>query len=136
MYLFSITPKERFEKIIFNFFYTIFKSRIVICYERDRFYFVSNDMLKSKIIENKKQKLHIIIPIFVAFSLIVFSILQNNIFVQLVLSIVALLLFTISFFVKKTTYTLLVNENKIDYYKFELDLKFKNIDGITFYKLI
>ena len=136
MYLFSITPKERFEKIIFNFFYTIFKSRIVICYERDRFYFVSNDMLKSKIIENKKQKLHIIIPIFVAFSLIVFSILQNNIFVQLVLSIGALLLFTISFFVKKTTYTLLVNENKIDYYKFELDLKFKNIDGITFYKLI
>lgn len=136
MHSFVNIPKGRFEKIVFNFFYTVFKSRIVICYERDRFCFVSNDLSKSKIVESKKRKFHVIIPIFMAFSLIAFSILQNNIFVQLILSIVALLLFTIPFFVKKTTYTLLVNESKIDYYKFELDFKFKNIDGITFYKLI
>ena len=136
MYLFIKTPKDKFEKIFFNFFYTIFKSRVVICYERDRFYFASNDLSKSKIIEAKKQKFRIIIPIFVALLLIGFSIVQNDVFIQLFLSIVALLLFIISFFVKKTTYSILINENKIDYNKFELDLKFKDIDGITFYKLV
>ena len=106
-----------------------------MCYERDRFYFAYNDLSESKIIESNNQKYHVVIPIFLAISLIGFSILQSNIFFQFILSIVSLILFIISFSVKKTTYTILINENKIDYNKFELDFKFKNIDGITFYKL-
>jgi hypothetical protein len=134
MSLFIKNPRDTFEKLFFKIYYSNYKSRLVICYERDRFFFASNDLLKCKIVDLKKQKHNIVIPIFFAISLMGFAILQNDILFQFLISIVSLMLLIISFSVKKNIYTIKINESKIDYCRYDLDIKFKKLEGITFYK--
>jgi hypothetical protein len=134
MSLFIKNPRDTFEKLFFKIYYSNYKSRLVICYERDRFFFASNDLSQCKIVEYKKQKHNVVIPIFFAISLMGFAILQNDILFQFLISIVSLMLLIISFSVKKNIYTIKINESKIDYCRYDLDIKFKKLEGITFYK--
>ena len=134
MSLFIKTPKDTFEKLFFNIYYSNHKSRLVMCYERDRFFFASNDISQYKIVDFKKQKYNVVIPIFLAISVMGFAVLQNDILFQFLISIVSLMLLIISFSVKKNIYTVKINESKIDYWRYDLDIKFKKLEGITFYK--
>jgi hypothetical protein len=63
-----------------------------------------------------------------------FAILQSDIYSQIITAIVSLMLLIVSFSVKKIIFTILINENKMNYSRFDLDVKFKNVEGITFYK--
>ena len=134
MSLFVKTPKDRFEKLFFNIYYTIYKSRIVIFHKRDKPYFVSNNLSQFEIVDLKIQNFCTVIPILFAFLLIGFAILQSDIYSQITLSIISLILLIISFSVKKILFTILINENRMNYSRFDLDVKFKNLEGITFYK--
>jgi hypothetical protein len=63
-----------------------------------------------------------------------FAILQSDICSQIITAIVSFLLLIVSFSVKKIIFTIRINENKMNYSRFDLDVKFKNLEGITFYK--
>ena len=102
----------------------------------NRFFFASNDLLQSKIVDLKRQKSRLVIPIFFATLLICIAILQNDILFQFIISFFSLVIFILSFSLKNSIYSIIINNNKIDYKRFDLDIKFKNLEGITFYKRI
>ncbi len=135
MNLFSKTPKDKFEKVFLNIYYSIYKSRLVICFERDRFFFAYTDLSQSKIVDFKK-KIPVVIPIFFATLLIFFVILQHDILFQFIISFFSLVLFILFYSLRNSIYTVIINNNKIDYKRFDLDIKYRNFDGITFYKRI
>jgi hypothetical protein len=128
------TPKDRFEKLFFNIHYTIYQSRVVILHKRDKPYFVTNNSSQFEIVDVKIQNFNVVIPIFFAILLMAFAILQSDIYSQIITAIVSLMLLIVSFSVKKIIFTILINENKMNYSRFDLDVKFKNVEGITFYK--
>jgi hypothetical protein len=134
MNLFVNTPKDRFEKLFFNIHYTIYQSRVVILHKRDKPYFVTNNSSQFEIVDVKIQNFNVVIPIFFAILLMAFAILQSDIYSQIITAIVSLMLLIVSFSVKKIIFTILINENKMNYSRFDLDVKFKNVEGITFYK--
>jgi hypothetical protein len=136
MKLIRKTPKDKFEKLFFNIYYINYESRLMICFEHDRFFFASNDLLQSKIVDLKRQKSRLVIPIFFATLLICIAILQNDILFQFIISFFSLVIFILSFSLKNSIYSIIINNNKIDYKRFDLDIKFKNLEGITFYKRI
>ena len=128
------TPKDRFEKLFFNIHYTIYQSRVVILHKRDKPYFVTNNSSQFEIVDLKIQNFNVVIPIFFAILLMAFAILQSDICSQIITAIVSFLLLIVSFSVKKIIFTIRINENKMNYSRFDLDVKFKNLEGITFYK--
>ena len=134
MNLFVNTPKDRFEKLFFNIHYTIYQSRVVILHKRDKPYFVTNNSSQFEIVDVKIQNFNVVIPIFFAILLMAFAILQSDIYSQIITAIVSLMLMIVSFSVKKIIFTILINENKMNCSRFDLDVKFKNVEGITFYK--
>jgi hypothetical protein len=134
MNLFVNTPKDRFEKLFFNIHYTIYQSRVVILHKRDKPYFVTNNSSQFEIVDVKIQNFNVVIPVFFATLLMAFAILQSDIYSQIITAIVSLMLLIVSFSVKKIIFTILINENKMNYSRFDLDVKFKNVEGITFYK--
>ncbi len=134
MNLFGNTPKDRFEKLFFNIHYTIYQSRVVILHKRDKPYFVTNNSSQFEIVDVKIQNFNVVIPIFFAILLMAFAILQSDIYSQIITAILSLMLLIVSFSVKKIIFTILINENKMNYSRFDLDVKFKNVEGITFYK--
>ena len=134
MNLFVNTPKDRFEKLFFNIHYTIYQSRVVILHKRDKPYFVTNNSSQFEIVDVKIQNFNVVIPIFFAILLMAFAILQSDIYSQIITAIVSLMLLIVSFSVKKIIFTIRINENKMNYSRFDLDVKFKNVEGITFYK--
>lgn len=134
MNLFVNTPKDGFEKLFFNIHYTIYQSRVVILHKRDKPYFVTNNSSQFEIVDIKIQNFNVVIPIFFAILLMAFAIFQSDIYSQIITAIVSLMLLIVSFSVKKIIFTILINENKMNYSRFDLDVKFKNIEGITFYK--
>lgn len=128
------TPKDGFEKLFFNIYFTIYQSRVVILHKRDKPYFVTNKSSQFQIVDVKIQNFNVLIPVFFAILLMVFAILQSDFYSQIIIAILSLMLLIVSFSVKKIILTVLINENKTDYSKFDLDVKFKDIEGITFYK--
>jgi hypothetical protein len=136
MNLFFKTPEHRFEKLFFNIYYTYFRSRIVLCIKKERSYCYYNTRSQIEITSSRKRKRLFAIPIFGVFTSIGCALIQNDIFFQFVLSTISLVILIISTSVKKYNYKILINENKIEYNKFELDFKFKNMEGITFFKLV
>lgn len=127
-------PKDGFEKLFFNIYFTIYQSRIVILHKRDKPYFVTNDSSQFQIVDVKIQNFNVLIPVSFAILLMVFAILQSDFYSQIIIAILSLMLLIVSFSVKKIIFTILINENKMDYSKFDLDVKFKDLEGITFYK--
>lgn len=134
MNLFVNTPKDRFEKLFFNIHYTIYQSRVVILHKRDKPYFVNSNSSQFEIIDVKIQNFNVVIPVFFASLLMVFAILQSDIYSQIISAIVSLMLLIVSFSIKKIILTIIIDENKMNYSRFDLDVKFKNVEGITFYK--
>jgi hypothetical protein len=134
MNLFVNTPKDRFEKLFFNIHYTFYQSRVVILHKRDKPYFVTSNSSQFEIIDVKIKNFNVVIPVFFAIVLMAFAILQSDICSQIITAIVSFLLLIVSFSVKKIIFTILINENKMNYSRFDLDVKFKNLEGITFYK--
>jgi hypothetical protein len=128
------TPKDRFEKLFFNIHYTIYQSRVVILHKRDKPYFVTSNSSQFEIIDVKIKNFNVVIPVFFAIVLMAFAILQSDICSQIITAIVSFLLLIVSFSVKKIIFTIRINENKMNYSRFDLDVKFKNLEGITFYK--
>jgi hypothetical protein len=127
-------PKDGFEKLFFNIYFTIYQSRVVILHKRDKPYFVTNDSSQFQIVDVKIQNFNVLIPVSFAILLMVFAILQSDFYSQIIIAILSLMLLIVSFSVKKIIFTILINENKMDYSKFDLDVKFKDLEGITFYK--
>jgi hypothetical protein len=127
-------PKDGFEKLFFNIYFTIYQSRVVILHKRDKPYFVTNDSSQFQIVDVKIQNFNVLIPVSFAILLMVFAILQSDFYSQIIIAILSLMLLIVSFSVKKIILTVLINENKTDYNKFDLDVKFKDLEGITFYK--
>ena len=127
-------PKDGFEKLFFNIYFTIYQSRVVILHKRDKPYFVTNKSSQFEIVDVKIQNFNVLIPVSFAILLMVFAILQSDFYSQIIIAILSLMLLIVSFSVKKIILTVLINENKTDYSKFDLDVKFKDLEGITFYK--
>jgi hypothetical protein len=127
-------PKDGFEKLFFNIYFTIYQSRVVILHKRDKPYFVTNDSSQFQIVDVKIQNFNVLIPVSFAILLMVFAILQSDFYSQIIIAILSLMLLIVSFSVKKIIFTILINDNKMDYSKFDLDVKFKDLEGITFYK--
>jgi hypothetical protein len=127
-------PKDGFEKLFFNIYFTIYQSRVVILHKRDKPYFVTSNSSKFEIVDVKIQNFNVLIPVFFAILLMAFAILQSDFYSQIIIAILSLMLLIVSFSVKKIILTVLINENKTDYSKFDLDVKFKDLEGITFYK--
>lgn len=128
------TPEDGFEKLFFNIYFTTYQSRVVILHKRDKPYFVTNKSSQFQIVDVKIQNFNVLIPVSFAILLMVFAILQSDFYSQIIIAILSLMLLIVSFSVKKIILTVLINENKTDYSKFDLDVKFKDIEGITFYK--
>ena len=128
------TPKDGFEKLFFNIYFTTYQSRVVILHKRDKPYFVTNKSSQFEIVDVKIQNFNVLIPVSFAILLMVFAILQSDFYSQIIIAILSLMLLIVSFSVKKIILTVLINENKMDYSKFDLDVKFKDLEGITFYK--
>ena len=128
------TPKDGFEKLFFNIYFTTYQSRVVILHKRDKPYFVSSNSSQFEIIDVKIQNFNVIVPVFFAILLMAFAILQSDIYSQIITAIISLMLLIVSFSVKKIIFTILINEKKMNYSRFDLDVKFKNVEGITFYK--
>ena len=128
------TPKDGFEKLFFNIYFTTYQSRVVILHKRHKPYFVSSNSSQFEIIDVKIQNFNVIVPVFFAILLMAFAILQSDIYSQIITAIISLMLLIVSFSVKKVIFTILINEKKMNYSRFDLDVKFKNVEGITFYK--
>ncbi len=136
MSLFVKPPKDRFEKLFFNIYYTVYKSRVVICHERNRSCFDANNLPKFEIVDFKIQNCCIVIPVLFATSMIGVALLQSDVYSQFILSIVSLILLIISFSVKKILLTIVLDENKMNLNRYDVDVKFKNLEGISFYKIV